>query len=240
MCIKGYAKLQISINGFVTQHKFLIADKIGEDIILGMDFLQQNSCVIDVAKQQQEQSMALLNKPQNSIPRDPSSSESSDDDQNMQIAVPQPRPRRIRQNGVNPQNIIREPEIPENNNENLDPEDRGHPPIQDPQIQENRPQRNRPERMRGAPRHLVDYYVNQTKNDPNTNFNCSNTEVNRHDKDGKKRKNRSLLKNPNFETNFELSDNEMSQFESAEDNILSSDSSEDEKNDQIQIAQTRP
>ena len=50
--IKGYAKLQISINGFVTQHKFLIADKIGEDVILGMDFLQQNSCVIDIAKQQ--------------------------------------------------------------------------------------------------------------------------------------------------------------------------------------------
>ena len=47
--ITGYAKLEISINGFVTQHKFLIADKIHEDIILGIDFLQQNSCVIDIS-----------------------------------------------------------------------------------------------------------------------------------------------------------------------------------------------
>ena len=49
--IKGYAKLQVSINGFVAQHKFLIAEKIGEDLILGMDFLQQNACVIDMANQ---------------------------------------------------------------------------------------------------------------------------------------------------------------------------------------------
>ena len=32
-------------------HKFLIAENSGEDAILGIDFLQLNNCVIDIANQ---------------------------------------------------------------------------------------------------------------------------------------------------------------------------------------------
>ena len=99
--------------------------------------------------QQQRRALADVNTPQILEDSDSSSYES-----NMEIQIP------IIRHGVPQQNIVpQEPELPEVQDDfvPIEPERHFIP------IPQDNPQRERPVRIRGAPRHLVDYYVNQTK-----------------------------------------------------------------------------
>jgi len=44
--------VEIRINNFKTQQKFVVAEQLAEDLILGIDFLQESKCQIDIIKQE--------------------------------------------------------------------------------------------------------------------------------------------------------------------------------------------
>jgi hypothetical protein len=117
----------------------------------------------------QEQRMALLHNPEIRELDAENQSESSDDEVNFQTL--RPLRQRINHRNIDRENlrVIPDPpenfDIPENENE-IHPPIARHNLLPDPPVQAEQPQRLRPERIRGAPRHLVDYYVN-TLNDPN-------------------------------------------------------------------------
>ena len=115
--------------------------------------------------------MSLLHNPQMRELNTENQSESSDDDDNFQIQ--RPLRRRINHRYDDLENLRFVPEPPENVNVDVPENEQDfHPPVArqnllpDPPVQAEQPQRLRPERIRGAPRRLVDYYVNEV-NDTN-------------------------------------------------------------------------
>ena len=49
--VRGSAVIQFSINGIKFKHEFVIADHITTEAILGLDFLESNKCVLDLANE---------------------------------------------------------------------------------------------------------------------------------------------------------------------------------------------
>ena len=49
--VRGSALIQLSIGGMEFEHKFIIADHITTEAILGLDFLEANKCVLDLSKE---------------------------------------------------------------------------------------------------------------------------------------------------------------------------------------------
>ena len=48
--LRGTASVKISVGNLTICHNFVIADKITAEAILGMDFLEENKCVLDLFK----------------------------------------------------------------------------------------------------------------------------------------------------------------------------------------------
>ena len=48
--VQGFATVQLTIAGAKFRHKFIIADQIIADAILGIDFLEANKCILNLAK----------------------------------------------------------------------------------------------------------------------------------------------------------------------------------------------
>ena len=48
--VQGSATIQLTIAGVKFQHMFIVADQIIADTILGLDFLEANKCVLNLAK----------------------------------------------------------------------------------------------------------------------------------------------------------------------------------------------
>ena len=48
--VQGSALIQFLISGMEFEHEFIIADHITAEVILGLDFLEANKCVLDLSK----------------------------------------------------------------------------------------------------------------------------------------------------------------------------------------------
>ena len=69
--VRGTVTVEVSLEGLVFNQKFVIADGITAEAILGMDFLEENRCVLDLGRRE------LVAKDEGMIPLKPHSSSKS-------------------------------------------------------------------------------------------------------------------------------------------------------------------
>ena len=49
--VYGFLSVPITINGRDYQHKFIVAEQLTAEAILGLDFIEANKCVLDLVNE---------------------------------------------------------------------------------------------------------------------------------------------------------------------------------------------
>ena len=65
LSVRGYTRIPVSLKGKQFDVKFIVADDIMVDAILGLDFVQQNHCIIDCGRK-----LITFRSKEFSLPRD--------------------------------------------------------------------------------------------------------------------------------------------------------------------------